>query len=111
MLGYPERGRQTQLALRYKVTQGATRKWFAAEAMPAYEISLDLCMRANVNYDWLMTGRGSKSADEYPVKDPRIAHVLKVMESMPEYKVDQAVKIIDTIAEPAPNGDTGHKAA
>jgi len=37
----------------------------------------------------------------------RIQHVLKVMESMPEYKIDQAIKIIDTIAEPTPRRSNG----
>lgn len=60
MLDYPERGKQTQLAARYNVTQGACRKWFAGEAMPSYEICLDLCKRAKVTYEWLMTGRGQK---------------------------------------------------
>lgn len=102
-LGYPERGRQTQLAVRYKVTQGATRKWFAGEAMPSYEICVDLCKRARARYEWLMTGRGPKSVEEYLVDDPRIAHVVKIMQAMPEYKIDQAVKIVDTLAEPAPD--------
>jgi len=59
-LRYPEHGRQTQLAGYYKVTQGAARKWFAGEAMPSYEICIDLCKRAHVHYEWLMTGRGPK---------------------------------------------------
>ncbi|WP_147375765.1 helix-turn-helix domain-containing protein [Noviherbaspirillum cavernae] len=61
MLGYPEHGRQTQLASHYKVTQGAARKWFAGETMPSYEICADMCKRAQVHYEWLMTGRGTKS--------------------------------------------------
>lgn len=41
-------------------------------------------------------------------KGSRIEHALRVMESMEDWQVDQAVKILDTIAEPAPrvaNGD------
>jgi hypothetical protein len=60
MLGYPDRGRQTQLAANYKLTQGAVRKWFAGDSQPAYGISVDLCKRARVSYDWLKTGRGPK---------------------------------------------------
>jgi hypothetical protein len=110
-LGYEGHGRQTNMARHYGVRQPSVKKWFDGGAMPDYEICKDLCVRARVHYEWLMTGRGPKSVDEYPISDPRIAHVLKVMEAMPEYKVDQAVKIIDTIAEPVPNGDTGSKAA
>lgn len=36
----------------------------------------------------------------------RIQHVLQVMESMEDWQVDQAVKIVDTIAEPAPRNGT-----
>lgn len=41
--------------------------------------------------------------------DTRIGHVLKVMEQMPEWQLDQAIKIIDTIAQPIPakNGTQG----
>jgi hypothetical protein len=46
-----------------------------------------------------------------PPPDQRIAHVLKIMESMPEWQLDQAVKIVDTLAQPArkngTNGTTG----
>lgn len=69
LLGYPEHGRQSQLAAFYKVTQGAARKWFAGETMPSYEICADLCKRARVSFEWLMTGRGSKSFQgEYKMK-------------------------------------------
>jgi hypothetical protein len=41
--------------------------------------------------------------------DQRISHVVKVMEAMPEWQRDQAVKIVDTLAEPptAGNGTSG----
>lgn len=105
-LGYEGHGRQTKLATYYKKKQPSVKKWFDGEAMPDYEICVDLCKRARVHYEWLMTGRGPKSIDEYLVDNPRIAHALKVMQAMPEYKVDQAVKIIDTLAEPAPGSGT-----
>ena len=40
--------------------------------------------------------------------DDRITHVMKLMESMPEWQRDQAMRIIDTLAEPttAKNGTT-----
>lgn len=38
------------------------------------------------------------------LSDQRISHVLKVMEAMPEWQRDQAVKIVDTLAEP-PRGN------
>jgi hypothetical protein len=42
------------------------------------------------------------------MSDQRIGHVIKVMEAMPEWQREQAVKIVDTLAQPAPgNGTTG----
>lgn len=40
-------------------------------------------------------------------RQQRIAHVLQVMEEMEDWKIDQATKIIDTIAEPAPKRSNG----
>lgn len=42
-------------------------------------------------------------------REHRIEHALKVMEQMPDYQLDQAIKIIDTLAQPTPksNGTTG----
>jgi hypothetical protein len=44
----------------------------------------------------------------YKPNDERIRRAMEVMESMPGWQVDQAVKIIDTLAEPADksNGTT-----
>lgn len=43
------------------------------------------------------------------VEDQRISHVVKIMEAMPEWQRDQAVKIVDTLAQPPAkgNGTTG----
>lgn len=43
------------------------------------------------------------------LSDPRVGHVIKVMEAMQEWQRDQAVKIVDTLAEPPStgNGTTG----
>lgn len=41
-------------------------------------------------------------------QDDRISHVMKVMEAMPEWKRDQAMRLIDTIAEPSPKRSNGN---
>ena len=104
-LGYTEHGKQVKLANHYKLRQPSVKKWFDGAAMPSYEICVDLCKRARIHFEWFMTGRGPKSIDEYPADDQRIIHALKIMQTMPSYKIDQAIKIIDTIAEPAPDGN------
>lgn len=107
-LGYPEHGRQTALAKRYKLAQPSVRKWFTGDAMPAYEIAVDLCKRSSTSYDWLMTGRGLKMVQGYEALDPQIAAAVRVMENMTPYQVSQAVKILDTISQPMPGNGTGH---
>lgn len=104
-LGYKGHGKQTALAQYYGLRQPSVKKWFDGESVPDFSICVDICKRARVHYEWLMTGRGPRSIDDYPVDDHRIAHALKVMQAMPEYQLDRAVKIIDTLAEPEPNSD------
>jgi hypothetical protein len=104
-LGYEGHGRQTNLARYYKLKQPSVKKWFDGDAVPDYAVCVDLCKRAHVHYDWLMTGREPKELGSIEYLDPRIEHVLKIMQAMPGYKVDQAVKIVDTLAEPAPVED------
>lgn len=41
-------------------------------------------------------------ADLHP--DNRIAHAMKIMEQMSTYQLDQAVRVLDTLAEPMKNG-------
>lgn len=43
--------------------------------------------------------------DQYLPDDERIRAMVKVMEAMPEWQLDQAMKIIDTIAQPAKKGN------
>lgn len=40
-------------------------------------------------------------------RQQRIEHAVKAMEHMTDYQVDQAVKIIDTLAQPVKNGTSG----
>lgn len=106
-LGYAEHGRQTALAKRYKLAQPSVRKWFTGDAMPSYEIATDLCRRSLTAYEWFMTGRGQKMVQARESLSPQIAAAVCVMEHMTPYQVSQAVKILDTIAQPMPQNGTG----
>ena len=109
LLHYPKRGRQTQLAQRYKLAQPSVRKWFTGDAMPSYEIAKDLCTRALVSYEWLMTGRGEKYLLPAEMLDPKIQAMVKVLQNMTPHQVNQASKIIYTIVEPEqPHNGTDH---
>ena len=64
----------------------------------------------NVDPDWLATGVGLKrrrtSAQEN-YRQERIEHTLKVMQEMPDYQLDKAVRIIETLADPEPQDEDG----
>ena len=109
LLKYPEHGRQTQIALRYKIKQPSVRKWFTGESMPSYEIALDLCKRALVHYEWLMTGRGPKffSHEHFQFEDPVLNKGVQLLVAMEPEARPLAVRLLDTVAEPK-NGTTGH---
>jgi len=104
LLKYPAHGRQTALAVRYKLKQPSVRKWFTGEAMPGYEIAIDLCRRALVSYEWLMTGRGEKYVLPAEMLDPRILANTKVMQQLTPSQLTQVTQIIATFAEPTKSG-------
>lgn len=109
LLKYPERGRQTQLANRYKLKQPSVRKWFTGEAMPAYEIASDLCKRAMVNYEWLMTGRLPKYYGADQILDPNLRRGLDILTAMEPGERPKAIRMLDLLAEPKENGTNGDK--
>lgn len=76
------------------VTKGAISQWESDLVKPPTDKLLELRQKLNFSFDWLLGG-------EPPNKqvDPRIAHVVEVMEALPTYAVDAGVKEIDTLAE------------
>ena len=73
---------------------------------PETETVKKLARACKVSFSWLNEGEEAPSSHSVPVldayPDKRIEHVIKLMQQMPEYKLNQIVKIIDAIAEPAP---------
>ncbi len=57
----------------------------------------------NLPVGWMDTPPGLQD-----LSDHRLAHVVRIMESMPEHVRDQAVKIIATLAEPPRQGNGTH---
>lgn len=79
---------------------------------PETETVKKLAKACHVSFSWLNEGSAGDSEhadsqeadkDSYPAMDKRIAHAIKLMQQMPEYKLNQTIKIIDTIAEPLPD--------
>lgn len=55
----PARGRQVALGRRFGVSQAAARKWLVG-GLPDLSKAVEIARWANVNLEWLMTGRGPK---------------------------------------------------
>jgi transcriptional regulator with XRE-family HTH domain len=76
------------------------------------EFTAQFAEACGVRAMWLAEGIGEMIPSEQKQRDPRIEHVLKVMESLPPYGVDAGVREIDSLAElinqmPKPNGTHG----
>lgn len=103
----PERGRQADLARLCGVKPSSVNKWFNAVSLPDATNLMTIAEWGKTTVDWLLSGKTQKT-EEY-LQDERINHIIKIMQNMPDYKVDQAVSIIDTIAQPAPSNGTNHR--
>ena len=75
--GLPERGRQTALARLFKVTATAARKWLVGVGMPETELAIHIAKWADVNFEWLMTGRGPKVGDKVPTRDLVVDEIMR----------------------------------
>lgn len=104
-MNVPPKGknRQAHVACLFDVSQKGARKWLEGEGFPSTENLILIARWSNVRYDWLLTGRGSKREIELPQRD-NIKALLRIAESLPDYKVDQLVQIGNTIAAPDPTG-------
>lgn len=79
---------------------------------PETETIKKLAKACRVTFSWLNEGVAEHAdsedgaIDSYPAMDKRIAHVVKLMQHMSDYQLNQTIKIIDTIAEPLPGDST-----
>jgi hypothetical protein len=110
LLEYPKHGRQTQIAVRYKIKQPSVKQWFDGRAMPSYEIALDLCRRAMVGYEWLMSGRGEKYiAPRVEELQPETRHAALLMENMDKVERMRALNVLSALQKQEQNGTTGSR--
>jgi transcriptional regulator with XRE-family HTH domain len=102
MLSIPPKGenRQKLLGKMFGVSQEAARKWLAGEGLPQMQKCIEIAKKASVSIEWLLTGRGIAQYENTPE-----AQVLKAMQNMDAATKYQAVKICDTLAEPAHQGN------
>lgn len=64
-MGIPPKGkaRQTTLAKVFDLTQKGVRKWLEAEGYPSIAMGKRIAAWGHVNFEWLMTGHGARSAE------------------------------------------------
>lgn len=76
-MGIAERGRQSALAAQFKVTPNAARKWLLGLGLPETDVAIAIARWAEVNFEWLMTGRGPKQGDKVPTRALIVDEVLR----------------------------------
>lgn len=88
---------QDQLAEKSGVKQGTISKIERGETSQSTN-TVRLAMACGVRSEWLAEEQG-EMVDGLYVHDERMKHALLLMQSMPDYALDQAFKDIDSIAE------------
>ncbi len=65
------------------------------------EFTVQIAMACNVNPEWLATGNGEMAAryDTSHVNSEKIKRAITLMQEMPDYALDEAVKSIDSFAK------------
>ncbi len=88
----PKHGRQTLLAKKFGVTQGATKKWLTGEGYPTIDNIVAICEWAGVNVNWLIQGTGPKRTDTVDTKSLVLGEAI---ETMPEPDRQQVLDFIE----------------
>lgn len=87
----PQRGRQTQLAQKLKVSQQAASKWLGGVTYPEMDRAIELAELAGVNVAWLLQGIGPKRGSKIDAK------VLELGEAIGELEQDERQLVLDFI--------------
>lgn len=100
---------QAALATLSGVNQSLISQLENSDTATGSEYTPRLARALGINVDWLADEIGEMIISEKEKLDPRIEHVLKVMQELPPYAVDAGVREIDSLAElirqiPKPNG-------
>lgn len=87
----PEHGRQTALARRFGVTQGATKKWLNGDGYPNIDKIVAICQWAGVNVNWLIMGAGPKRTD---VVETKVLILGEAIAAMPKSDREQVLDFL-----------------
>lgn len=96
------------------VTKGMVSQWESDVSTPPADRLIVLAERHDFSIDWVLRNKGSMIQIGLYVTDPKIMTAVRVMEPLPEYGKDQAVKDVVEVAEliaraqqSKPNGTDG----
>jgi len=88
----------SELAGKTGVSRAAVSQWLNGDIAKLKAENIFTAAKVlRLNAEWLATGKGEM--DVIYGADLKIDSVLKLMQDMPEYKKDQVVKIVGTLAE------------
>lgn len=90
---------QPELAERARVSQSLISQLENSETATGSEYTNRLARAMGVSADWLSDEIGEMIPVIYTTTDPKIIAVAKVMEPMPEYGKDAAVKDVTEVAQ------------
>lgn len=86
------KNRQSIMGKMFGVSQEAARKWLSGESMPQLAKCIEICTKANVSVDWLLTGKGGIHYEpEYSLTNEMVEH-LKVMQQLPGYARTEVIR-------------------
>lgn len=108
-MGIPEHGRQTRLAELFKLTQRGVKRWFDGESFPGVDKAVSIATWANVNFEWLMTGRGTKKRDNTMLNEMR--NILEILHNIPDGPKQDVLEFIQYRVERADPPFASDKAA
>jgi len=78
-MNLPARGRQTQLAKKFGVSQQAARKWLDGIAYPEIDKLVAMADWANINVNWLLQGVGPKHGNRVDAKALVLDEAVKLL--------------------------------
>lgn len=90
-MNLPDRGRQTQLARRFKVSQQAVKKWLDGRTFPELDTVIQISEWADVNVNWLLQGAGPKRGNRI---DGKALVLDEAVRSLPS---EAAIDLIDNL--------------
>ena len=90
---------QVELAAMIGATAAAVSRMEVIDKCQGSRFTCRIATACGVDPLWLETGGGSMIRESYSTMDPRLIAGLKIMEGLPDYAVDIAVKEIDQVAE------------